>query len=393
MGSRRIKLIYVDESHSIGGAEEYLKMLLKGFSNDLEITLIHRNSPRHNHFYADLKTAELTLEPDIYDKPASLLQSYFAIFRQYRRDLLHVNLPAPNYCRSAMMAAYMCGVPGIVATSHLPNQRFPRSTLGMLAGRSIWDWIVWRGVFSIIDASIVVSQASADSLMKNYPARPDRVRCIHNGVDLSRFARVETTDIEDVKKDLGISANDLVVTSVGRLHPQKGYRYLLKAMQIINRALPGVKLILVGDGPLRGELAGLATDSGLEDKVIFAGQRDDIPRILAASDIYVNSSLFEGLPFSILEAMAAGVPVVATAVDGNKEIVTDAYNGIVVPPEDAEALAKAVSILASDSNRRSTLGMQGREVVSNRFSTDMMLRKTEQLYREVVARSGTQCDA
>ncbi|WP_223910401.1 glycosyltransferase [Geobacter sp. AOG1] len=386
MSSKTLKITYVDESLAIGGAEEYLKMLLKEFSGIFETTLIHRNSRHHNGFYADLKMAKVALDPAVYDKPVSLFKSYFTIFKSDRGDLLHVNLPAPNYCRSAIIAASMCRIRGVVTTSHLPNLTFPRSKLGMLAGRSIWDWIVWRMVFDIIDTSIVVSEASADSLKANYPTSPDRVRCIHNGVDQTRFAGVERIDVENVKQEFGISANDLVVASVGRLHPQKGYTYLLNAMLKLNRNIPNVKLILVGDGPLRADLGRLAVDLGLKDKVIFAGKRDDIPQLLAASDIYVNSSLFEGLPFSILEAMSAGVPVVATAVDGNKEIIYDPGSGILVPAEDAEGLANAISILANDSNRRRTLGMQGRDVVTKIFSIDLMLQKTEQLYREVAAR-------
>jgi glycosyltransferase involved in cell wall biosynthesis len=378
-----MRILYIDESAAIGGAEEYLKILLKGFSQTFEITLVRPNTQHHEEFYRGLDIAQVSLEPVVYLNAHKLWSSYSGLFKTGRYDLLHVNLPAPNYCRAAIIAGSVCGVPRIVTTSHLPNLTFPRSALGMLAGRSVWDWLLWRTVFRCIDVSIVVSESSADSLLTNYPASPNRVRCIHNGVNVSRYAVDAKAAAKKTRELFGLSAQDLVVTSVGRLHPQKGFPFLLEAMHQVRKDVPNFKLVVVGDGPLRADLLKLVAELDLDGRVVLAGKRDDVPQILQASDIYVNSSLFEGLPFSILEAMAAGLPVVATAVDGNKEIVKDQENGMLVPAEDAGGLAKALTTLAIDDERRRFLGMQGKDTISKKFSMDRMLQKTEQLYREL----------
>lgn len=379
------KIVYIDESRAIGGAEEYLKMILEGFRGKSRLYLVHPDDRIHNDFYRMEQVTRIPVPPELYDRPSRLFARYCGILREVRPDLMHVNLPAPNYCRGAIVAAPLCAVPSVIATNHLPNLTFPRSLLGLLAGRGVWDWVLWRLVFRIVDLSITVSRSSASALAKNYPVQLDRVKYVYNGVDFDRFASVAELKSQKVREEFGVQAGDLLITSVGRLHAQKGYQYLLAAVERMAPQVRNFKLLLVGDGPLLGELTAQARDLGLQDRVLFAGRRSDIPEILAASDIYVNSSLFEGLPFSILEAMAAGLAVVATAVDGNEEVLLRGKAGVLVQPLNAQELADALTHLVQDEKKRELLSRRGQSLVLKKFTVARMLENTERLYRETAA--------
>lgn len=388
---RRKKIIYVDESLVIGGAEVYLKTLLDGFGTTFDLYLVHRDDRPHRDFYHGVDAIKMTLPINAYDSSLRLLASYCRILRVVSADVLHVNLPAPNYGYAATFAAYLCGVRNVVTTNHLPTLTFPRSVLGVLAGRSLWDWLVLRVVNTIVTTSIVVSTASAASLKANYPIDPEKIRCIHNGIDTERFAGVSADTVTALRREFGVGADDLLVTSVGRLHRQKGYEFLLQSVQTLIKQNINCTLLLVGDGPLQGELLQMVHDLGLMDRVVLAGQRNDIPVILAATDIYVNSSLFEGLPFSILEAMAAGLPVIATAVDGNRELLQYGRTGILVEAGDSSSLAAALKSLAASRELRHDLGIAGQNLVRELFTTERMLESTGLLYGSGVVCSAGGC--
>lgn len=274
---------------------------------------------------------------------------------------------------------------GVVATSHLPSLHFPRSFAGRLAGKALWDRLAWRTVYSCIDRTIVVSRSGVASLLSHYPVREEKVRCVPNGVDRLRFREVREEEVAGVRRGLGLAPGLRVITSIGGLLPQKGYRTLLEAFAGVAEKQGDVRLLLVGDGPLRGELEDHAASLGIAERVGFAGRRQDIPAILAASHLYVNSSRFEGLPFTILEAMAAGVPVIATAVDGNAEVVRDGETGLLVPAERAAELAEALRTLLADGALRKRLTERADALVRERYSIEAMLAGTAQVYEEALA--------
>ncbi|SNB46133.1 glycosyltransferase [Geobacter sp. DSM 9736] len=388
MTSRRLRILYVDESNAVGGAEKYLKMVLGYFSRFHDTYLSHPDDDAHSRFYAELPTAFIPCRPEHYRRPAALFRHYLKIFRTLRPDMIHANLPDPSSCRTALAAAFCAGTPAVTVTNHLPNLTYPRSWRGKLVGKSMWDWFVWRIVFGIVDTSIVVSKASARSLESNYPAEKDKICCIYNGVDIARFNFGDTGQARRVRSDFGVADDAVLFCSIGRLEQQKGYEYLLSAMQQLVARHPHVKLLLIGDGTLLRELKTLALQLGIEGQVIFAGARSDIPELLSASDIYVNSSLFEGLPFSILEAMAAGLPIIATGVDGNREIVVDGETGVLVRPRDPDNLAQEMRNLVEAPERRAAIGRNARELVVRQYSQESMFRETENLYRRLTEPRG-----
>jgi len=213
---------------------------------------------------------------------------------------------------------------------------------------------------------------------------PDKVVTIYNGVQTNEFAALAARAAARGRRAFGIPAGAPLVGAVGRLHRQKGFTDLITALAQVREHLPAVRLLLVGDGELRGDLEAHAQALGLSEVVTFAGLRTDIPEILAELDLFALPSLWEGLPNVVLEAMAAGLPVVATAVGGTPEVVVDGVSGLLVPPHDPAALAEALVFLLRDPGMRRKIGQAGRKRVGQCFSVGQMVRKTEDLYETLL---------
>lgn len=171
----------------------------------------------------------------------------------------------------------------------------------------------------------------------------------------------------------------LVVGSVGRLHAQKGFDLLLPAVARLKEDFPALALLLVGQGPQEAELRRLALRLGLKESVCFAGERSETTAIVANLAAYVQPSRYEGMPNALMEAMAAGVPCVASAVDGNAELITSGRNGLLVPPEDVDSLCGALREILSDPEKARVLGAAGRRTMRDSFSLETMIESYEKL--------------
>ncbi len=165
---------------------------------------------------------------------------------------------------------------------------------------------------------------------------------------------------------------------MARLDKQKDHASLLEAARLV----PDAVFVLVGDGPLREELEDRATRLGVEERVLFLGWREDIPEVLACADLFVLPSLYEGLPLALLEAMAAGLPIVATAIGGTSEAVVDGVTGLLVPPGEPRSLAAAIRRALDDEGLARRLGAASRERVRREFSAAAMARRTVSIYEE-----------
>jgi glycosyltransferase involved in cell wall biosynthesis len=170
-----------------------------------------------------------------------------------------------------------------------------------------------------------------------------------------------------------------IVLTIARLEEQKGIRYLLEAAARVPEAL----FVLAGEGSERGRLEAQARKSGLEDRIIFLGYREDIADLLASCDLFVLPSLFEGFPLAILEAMAAGKPVITTAIDGNDEAIVEGETGLLVPPANPAALSEAIRSLLANPNRARALAMHGKARVQRHFSAQTSTAKVTQIYDEL----------
>lgn len=231
-----------------------------------------------------------------------------------------------------------------------------------------------------IDRIIAVSSGIKQVLIEDGLAK-EKITVIHSGIDLSRFDTRVKADY--LYQELGLEPTQPVVGIVAALASHKDHRNFLKAASIVSSHLPELQYLVVGEGRLRKELETLSKELGLEDKVKFLGFREDVLKILTILDLFVLSSYLEGLCTSLLDAQAAGVPVVATSTGGIPEIIKDGLNGLLVPPRDPESLAKAIIKLLKDTKLAKQMSSRGKEMVKE-FSKETMVSKTEEVYARLI---------
>jgi glycosyltransferase involved in cell wall biosynthesis len=209
-----------------------------------------------------------------------------------------------------------------------------------------------------------------------------RLQVLHNGVDASPAA--SPLERGAARIVLGVPDEAFVVGTIARLDPVKDLATAIEALVHARTVIPGLVLAVVGDGEERVRLQGTAQRLGVADAVRFVGSRSDARRLLSGFDLYVNSSISEGISLTILEAMAAGVPVIATSVGGTPEIVSDGHSGLLVAARNAPALGAAIRTLALQPDKRKQIGIEGRRTVEERFTIDRMIDHYAQLYRGLV---------
>jgi glycosyltransferase involved in cell wall biosynthesis len=294
------------------------------------------------------------------------------VFEANPVDLLHVQIVSNS---SAVVAARSAGVRRILGTHHLDPGRTRLHQLlpEILTSRRL-------------DHAIAVSHSTKAAWAGRIAMTGDKLSVIPNGVDVEHYSR--RLSPAAARAALGLPADAAHVLSVvGRLEEQKGHRYLLDAFAGVVRVVPNAHLALAGDGTLRHALAEQAKALGIDRRVHFLGHRQGVQTILDASDVFVLPSLWEAMPFALLEAMAAALPVVATAVAGVPELVVEGETGFLVAPADVLALERALvrTLQLPDSGRE--LGIAGRQRVDSRFDLQTMLVDTQDLYRALLARS------
>jgi glycosyltransferase involved in cell wall biosynthesis len=241
-----------------------------------------------------------------------------------------------------------------------------------------YQWLdkkVLRRVGSIAAVSAVIAgELEAAGISR------DKIKIIPNGIDLDSFRDIDPTGSKAKRAEFNISAEDRVLITVGRLSSEKGLDILLEAAAAIKDKFPDFKILLTGDGPLAETLKALAGKLGLGNKVIFAGRREDVAGLLAAADIFVLPSLIEGMPVSLLEAMAAKVPVIASAVGEIPAIIENGVSGILCTPGDKEDLSKSLLLLLTNAEKGRELADKALSTVTAKYSLDTMTRQYTKLY-------------
>lgn len=266
------------------------------------------------------------------------------------------------------IVGHLCGIPVIV--SSIRGER--------LGGRL--RTLAMRLTARLDTLTTANSTAVGASLVRRRLVAEERLRVIPNGIDLRRFLAQH-----DGAPELGAAPDDFVWLAVGRLSPSKDYPNLLQALHLLTDA-PRHKLYVVGVGELREALAREAEALGLTERVTFLGRREDVPSLLAAADAAVLSSVHEGMPNVLMEALAAGRPAVATDVGGVREVMIDGMSGYVVPPRRPEALAEAMArLMAQPAEVRSAMGAAGRSHVASHFSVTAMAERWRALLATEIA--------
>ena len=363
----RITILYVTSDFGVGGTEFLLVKLLRGLDRKRFhpiVACFRRRGPLLN------EVLSLDVEVVEFDIPKRLTApcQFFRLVRFMRRRKVHiVHAMIGSTKVYAALAGWLAGVPVLICS---------RLNMGYWAG-PFGRWVVDFLMRRVYHGIIVNSRMIRDDLVAGSRVPKEKIRIVYNGVDIALFSA--PVDIPAKKADLGIPDGRLVFGTVATLRPIKGLHILLEAARIVLEKHPQAYFVIVGDGPCRGELETLAESLGIHERVTFCGSRSDISEILAVFDVFVLSSLSEGLPNTVCEALARGVPVVAANVGGVGEAVLDGHTGLLVPPNDARALAESALSLTSESMREA-MGAQGRRLAREKFSLDGMIENIEEVY-------------
>jgi len=266
------------------------------------------------------------------------------------------------------LVATLCGIP-LVATVHGKNY--------------YWEQRKRRVAYRLVSrlaTLVAVSEDLKRFITGNVGVPPERIKVIYNGQEVLPPIGVE--EKQRLRDELGLKKDEKVVGVVGSLYPVKGHKYLLAAIPQILKIHPHTTFLIVGRGELELPLKEEVNRCALQNRVRFLGFRDDVSALLSIMDVFVLPSLSEGLSIALLEAMAAGKPVVATNVGGNPELVADGESGYAVPPRDPDALAAKLQVLLTDKRRALKLGENGRKRVQEKFSLQAMADNYQRLYEE-----------
>ncbi|MBA3884185.1 MAG: glycosyltransferase [Acidobacteria bacterium] len=300
---------------------------------------------------------------------AQLVWRLMRLFRRERPHVVHTH--AWGTLLEGVVAARLAGVPVVVHGEH--------GTLQLRRHQRVLQRIGW----SLADQLLSVSSRLAERMAAEMRFPANRIRTLRNGVDLSRFG---ATHPREARRALQLPEDGRIVGTVGRLVPVKDQATLIEAVARLRGKGLQVTLVIAGEGPLRGHLQSKAQALGLAADVRLLGHRPDVECVLAALDVFVLPSVSEGLSNTILEAMASGVPVIATRVGGADELVAEGLTGLLVPAGSVEDLASVLSLLLRDDARRRSMGSAARLRAESEFSLPAMLLRYHAMYVDLMAR-------
>lgn len=361
-----------------GGTEQHVLMLLRGLDRrQFRLHLVCTPEVAEK-LRADVP-ADVEMLPLRLRKPTQIATALrlMGIMRSRRVDILHCHL-----FYSSLFAAplgRLCRVPVVLETPHVREQ-----------WRRGWkaNYGVDRVVGRCVDYYLANCQANARYLVEEKGLPEAKVVLIYHGDDLKRF-HPDHRPPAGLRESLGFGDDDPVLIVLGRLEPQKGHRVLLDALPTVRREFPTVRLVCVGEGSSRSDLEDQAARLGLQASVRFVGHQSNVADWLALGDVTVLPSFFEGLPLVPMESLAAGRPVVASAVDGTPEIIISGKTGLTVPAGDVVALGGAVCEMLRDPSLRRDLARAGREWVLEHFTQERLVERTQDFYLSTLkARTG-----
>jgi glycosyltransferase involved in cell wall biosynthesis len=294
------------------------------------------------------------------------------IIRKWRPDIVHSHMVHANLL--ARIVRFLAPIPVLICSARSIDE----------GGR--FREVLYRLTDPLCDLTTQVSQAGLERYVRMGAVPRHKIRYIPNGVDTERF-KPNLEDRLKFRKELGVDG--FVWLAVGRFDPPKDYPSMLQAFARVVHKHSNTILLIAGDGPLRKTMENLARELGIEKRTKFLGIRRDIPQLMNAADAYVMSSSWEGMPNVLLEASATGLPIVATDVGGNREIVLDGVTGFLVPPRNPEALARAMlRIMDLSDEERKEMGKRARKHIEVKFNLDRVVDLWEILYYELLEKKG-----
>ncbi len=373
-----IRIVYVVDNLSFRGGERTFLQLVEGIDRsryDVSVACTPGGV-----FVERLERLRVPVIPaDMRRRRLDTALSLARILKRTKPHIVHTQGRGDTFGR---LAARLAGVPVIM------------STTAMIAGRyQVPEWwrrtlyrIIDRITDRLVDRYIVVNRASVEPLTGRHKIPPARIVVIPNGIELKRYDRSHAPK-GTWRARCGIPDGTTLVGALGRFTWQKGFSDLLRAFATLPPA-DDVWLAIGGDGPLREDLDTLARTPNIEDRCLLPGFIDDVPEFLADLDVFVLSSRLEGHPMVLLEAMAMGLPVIATDIAGVGDTVTDGVDGRLIPVGDVPAMANALGELIRDQSMARRFGQNARKKIEREYTVEQMVRRTTLVYEEILAEKG-----
>lgn len=372
------RIIWLIDSLGLGGAERLLVTYLQHLtltSFDLRVCALQiRNG---NPIAAEIRRLGVPVDfiPLRHLRDVAGLPRLVRYLRQQQADLLHTQLEFADTMGS--IAAKIRGVPAVATLHTLHNP--PKGT------RSYWrDRLKWWSLRHCCDRVIAVSEGARQHYIRLGRLTPEKVTTLYNGIDLSCFTPQGQAERAAKRQDFEIPADAPLIITVAVLRSLKGIQYLIEAMPAILQTVPTARYLVVGSGPHEAELKRLAQTYGVAERVIFSGARQDIPDLLAMSDLFVLPTLTEALPTVLAEAMAARKPIVASKVGGVPEMIEHGANGFLIPPADPARLAEACIQLLQNPSQAQAMADTGWQIVQRRFNIQQQAHVLGHLYQELL---------
>jgi glycosyltransferase involved in cell wall biosynthesis len=358
---KKIKIIHIITSLNFGGAERLLLDLARHLDKErfeVKVATVVGGGLLQSEF------EKAGVPVKIFEKKSKIglgvIWRIAKYLRAERPDIVHTHLFGGDTW--GRLAAILARVPVIISTEH--NTNFDEGGVKRMV-KKLLSWKTKR--------IVAVSEAVRNYSVTIDHLRPQKLLVIPNGIETEKFAAV-------VSKKFG---NPPIIGVVGRLEEQKGHKYLFEALNLI-KTIPWI-LWVVGDGSLKNELEQLAKDLSLRERIIFLGARRNVAEILSQIDIFVLPSLWEGLGLAVLEAAAAGKPIVASHVGGIPGIIEDGVTGLLVPPKNVKNLADGLEHVLLGEGEAQKMGERAREVVREKFDIHRMVAAYEKLYEELAS--------
>ena len=383
--SAKIKLIHIITRLDKGGSAENTFLTLKGLDKSrYEVSLIagpvedpsqDRRKQIEESGVSYIQVPQLRRNINFFfDFPALL--KIRRLLKRDKPDIVHTHTSKAGLL--GRLAARLAGIPSIIHTPH------GHVFFGYFGALKTKMFVLLEKLASrITDKIIALTPREKADYLRYKVAKEDKLVVIPSGIELHKCQYPPKEERSKLRRELGIPDRSAVVGTAGRLVPVKGSGFLLQAVGQVISEHPDTYLVFAGDGPLRKNLAKDAVDRGLAKKIIFTGWRDDMARVLSVFDVFCLPSLNEGMGRVLVEAMALGKPVVASDAGGIPDLIIPGKNGILVPPQDPEELARQIRFLIENREEREKLGRAGKEMASA-YSDEVMVKKIAELYEKAL---------
>jgi len=350
------------------GAERQLYELVNGINREKFLPIVISLS-QGGYWAQEIRKNNIQVIeiPRKKSKEIARLFKLIKLLKTIKPQVVHTYLFPGNFY--GRIAAIFTRVPVIISSErNLPEVGKDKNILQLLIDKLLL-------IFT--DAIICNSHKARKFLAREYSFTSGKLFTVHNGICMKEHAKIISNNYSD--------KTHKIIGTVGRLSPQKNYVLFLEMAKIIlERSRGNIQFMIVGDGPLKDELMNYAERIGIANNILFTGERSDISELLQGMDIFVMTSLYEGLSNSIMEAMLSGLPVVATDVGGNDELIIDKVTGFLCPSNNVSALSEAVLHLIENESEAILMGEKGKNKMLNEFQIDKMVSCTEQIYMDLL---------